>query len=49
MGVDKAWELRYRRCGFRYGLCYLEVGDLGKSSYLRIIFHCCHIGVIMRY
>ena len=45
VGMDNARGLGYKRCGFRSGLCYLEVGDWGLS----LIFHFRYMGVIVPY
>lgn len=38
LGVERELGLGIQRLGFESGLCYLEVGDLGKSYYLSLIF-----------
>lgn len=49
LGVERELGLGIQRLGFESGLCYLEVGDLGKSYYLSLIFPFYKIDIIIPY
>ena len=47
LGVEGAVGFGFGRLAFESGFCHLEVGDLGKSCDLSLIFY--EVGVIIPY